>query len=81
MLKNIFDNIKRLDFLDNERTKSIVKNIFYSFFVKGGSVLVSFILVPIVLGLISTFQYGVWLTLSSVILLSLIHIEMCIRDR
>lgn len=68
MLKNIFDNIKRLDFLDNERTKSIVKNIFYSFFVKGGSVLVSFILVPIVLGLISTFQYGVWLTLSSVIL-------------
>lgn len=39
----------------------------FSLIIKGASLLVSFILVPITLGYLDPFEYGVWLTLNSVL--------------
>lgn len=64
----IVNYIKEKFYIDNKRTTKIVKNIFYSFFIKGGSVVISLVLVRVVLYLINTVQYGIWLTLSSIIL-------------
>lgn len=52
---------------DQERTFLIRKNILLSFFLKGGSVLITFLLVPITINYINPVQYGIWLTLSSII--------------
>jgi len=44
------------------------KNIFFSFLIKGLSILISLILVPLTLGYLNSYEYGVWLTLSSVLM-------------
>jgi len=49
------------------RSILIKKNILGSFFIKGISVLVSFILVPLVLNYVDKVEYGIWLTVSAVI--------------
>lgn len=43
------------------------KNILAAFFLKGFSVLVSFLLVPLTLGYLNEYEYGIWLTLNSVL--------------
>lgn len=43
------------------------KNILWSFFVKGGSIIISLLLVPLTLNYLSPYEYGVWLTLSSIL--------------
>ncbi|WP_159476934.1 lipopolysaccharide biosynthesis protein [Dyadobacter sp. 3J3] len=53
--------------IDNDRSKKIIKNIFLSFGVKGGSIAISLILIPMTINYISPIQYGVWLTISSVV--------------
>lgn len=58
--KNIFQG--------NERTTIVKKNIIASLVIKGISIIVSLMLVPITLGYISNEMYGIWLTLSSVML-------------
>ncbi len=50
----------------NERSVKAKKNIVVSVLVKGASVAASFLLVPLTLGYLDDFQYGVWLTLSSI---------------
>lgn len=52
----------------NERSVKAKQNIAVSMLIKGGSVATSFILVPLTLGYLDDFQYGVWLTLSSIML-------------
>ena len=52
---------------DHERTFLIKKNIFISLFLKGGSVIITFLLVPITINYIDSVQYGIWLTISSMI--------------
>lgn len=52
---------------DNVRTSLIKKNVLISVFIKGGSVCVAFLLVPITIDYINPMQYGVWLTISSMI--------------
>ncbi|MGI4021470.1 MAG: lipopolysaccharide biosynthesis protein [Janthinobacterium lividum] len=49
--------------------RSIVakKNIVYSFLLKGMSVLTTLLLVPLTIDYVNTVQYGIWLTLSSII--------------
>lgn len=49
------------------RTAKINKNILYSFGLKGLSILISFLLVPLTLGYLNTVDYGIWLTLSSLL--------------
>jgi len=43
------------------------KNVVQIFFLKGISIIISFILVPLTLHYLSPIEYGIWLTLSSII--------------
>ena len=51
----------------NARSKKIYKNIFLSMLVKGGSVGVGLLLIPLTINYINPVQYGIWLTISSVV--------------
>ena len=51
----------------SKRSKDAVKNIAVSLCSKGISILVSFLMVPMTINYVNPTQYGVWLTLSSVI--------------
>ena len=53
--------------VDNDRTAIVKRNVFASFGIKGISVLISFALVPLTIGYVSSELYGVWLTLSSIL--------------
>lgn len=51
----------------HSRSVSIKKNVLSSFFIKGISILVSLVLVPLTIGYINSEQYGIWLTLASIV--------------
>lgn len=51
----------------NSRTQIVKKNIAGSLLIKGISIMVSLMLVPMTLGYVSSELYGIWLTLSSII--------------
>jgi O-antigen/teichoic acid export membrane protein len=63
-IKNLFSN-----FFSNGHPRSIEakKNIAASFLIKGLSIAVSLILVPLTIHYVNPTQYGIWLTLSSII--------------
>lgn len=50
-----------------DRSVKAKKNIFASFFVKGTSIIISILMVPIAINYVNVSQYGIWLTLSSII--------------
>ena len=54
-------------FKGNTRSAKVRKNIFGSFFVKGFSICVSLLLVPLTIGYVSSELYGIWLTLATII--------------
>lgn len=66
-MNNPVTTLKRLLNRGHERSRNIKKNILYSFLIKGGSIIISFLLVPLTLGYLGTSDYGIWLTLSSVV--------------
>ncbi len=51
----------------HERTLRAKKNIVATFLSKGVSILVSFIIVPLTLGYVGKVEYGIWMTISSII--------------
>lgn len=51
----------------DERTRKAAKNILASILFKGGSILISLSLVPLTLSYLNDYEYGVWLTLSSIL--------------
>jgi O-antigen/teichoic acid export membrane protein len=51
----------------HERTVRAKKNILYSFLIKGLSIAISLVLVPLTLKYVNSTRYGIWLTLSSII--------------
>lgn len=51
----------------NDRSAKVLTNIFGSIFIKGGSILASFVIVPLTLSYLTQYEYGVWLTLSSIV--------------
>lgn len=53
--------------IGNERTATILKNIFWGVGIKGISIIISLALVPLTINFVSSELYGIWLTLSSVI--------------
>jgi O-antigen/teichoic acid export membrane protein len=53
--------------IGHERTIKIKRNIIYSFLIKGTSVLIGFMLIPLTIHYINPFQYGIWLTISSLV--------------
>lgn len=52
---------------ESERTENAKKNILSSFFLKGLNVGVFFLLVPCTLNYLTSLEYGIWLTLSSIL--------------
>lgn len=61
MLRKIFSS-------ENQRTSTVKKNIVGSLLIKGCSIVISLLLVPMTLGYLSSELYGIWLTLSSIML-------------
>lgn len=53
----------------SERSKDIVKNAALSIGTKGATVLASLLLVPMTINYVNPTQYGIWMTLSSIIAL------------
>jgi len=55
--------------INNGQTRSVKakKNIIASFFIQGTSILTSILLVPIAINYVNVSQYGIWLTLSSIV--------------
>jgi len=53
--------------IKSDRTKNITKHVVVSFLYKGGSILSTFLLVPLTINFLDTENYGIWLTLSSFI--------------
>lgn len=51
--------------INSERTKNITNHVIISFLYKGGSIICSFLMVPLTIEFLDTDNYGVWLTLSS----------------
>lgn len=51
------------------KTRSVkaIKNVIASMIFKGGSILISLILVPMTLSYLNPYEYGIWLTLSSIL--------------
>jgi len=54
------------EIISNKRTETVKKNVISSFLLKGISIAVSFILVPVTIDYVSPELYGIWLALSSV---------------
>ena len=52
---------------ENTRTQIVKRNVFYSAGIKGISIVISLLLVPLTINYVSSELYGIWLTLSSVI--------------
>lgn len=51
-----------------KRSSAVKKNIIGSFAVRGISIVISLMLVPMTLGYVSSELYGIWLTLSSIVM-------------
>lgn len=51
---------------NNNRSKNVKKNIIYSFGLKSVGILLSFLLLPLTVNYLSEIEYGVWVTLFSV---------------
>jgi O-antigen/teichoic acid export membrane protein len=51
----------------NQRSVLVKKNILFSFILQGVSILCSFLLLPITLHYLKSEEYGVWLTITSII--------------
>ncbi len=51
----------------HERTVRAKKNIAFSFLLKGISIVVGFVLIPMTITYVNQDEYGIWLTLSSII--------------
>lgn len=64
MWKKLKHNISKAD----GRSLLLMKNVFASFFIKGWSILVGLMMVPLTLHCLGTYQNGVWLTISSLLL-------------
>src|SRR5665213_1149128 len=51
----------------HDRSVKAKKNIIASFFIKGISIAISLVLVPLTINYINPSRYGIWLTLSSIV--------------
>lgn len=61
--------LKRINaaFTDTDRSSLVIKNIINSIGVKGLGILISLILIPLSINYVGAVNYGIWLTISSVI--------------
>lgn len=61
--------VKVRQILNNGHDRSVKarKNILISFFIKGISIVIGFIFVPLLINYLGTVEYGIWITLTSII--------------
>lgn len=67
MIKILRNRISSFFVTGHERTIKAKKNIVASFLIKGLSFAISLALIPITIGYVDATQYGIWITLSSII--------------
>lgn len=65
--QNTKNNLYRFFTQGNERSVKAKKNIAASFIIKGLSILISLLLVPLTLNYLNPTKYGIWITLFSII--------------
>jgi len=53
----------------DDRTNKALKNVIFSFLIKGGSILISLAFVPLLIHELNPERYGVWLTVTSILTL------------
>ena len=63
----IFEKITNLLNKGNGRSVLIKKNIIASMFIKGASVFISLLYVPVTLNYLNPTRYGIWMTLTSIV--------------
>ena len=51
----------------NERSANLIKNVFASFGIKGINIVLQLLIVPLTINYVNPAQYGIWLTLSSIV--------------
>lgn len=68
MYKYIYMSILSTLSSGDERTIKVKKNILASVLIKGVDFLVYLLLVPVTLGYLNQYEYGIWLTLSSILM-------------
>lgn len=61
------ESIRKKYFEGSARSKEAVKNIAISFVTKVVSILTSFLIVPLTINYVNSTQYGIWLSISSII--------------
>ena len=61
------DFVKKLLNKGHERSVKAKKNILASLLIKGGSIAISLVLVPLTINYINPSRYGIWLTISSIV--------------
>ncbi len=59
--------VKKLLNSGHNRSVKARKNILISFFIKGVSIAIGFIFVPLLINYLGTVEYGIWITLSSIV--------------
>jgi O-antigen/teichoic acid export membrane protein len=67
MISFIKKGTQRFLSIGHERTLKLKKNVIYSFLIKGGGFMMSFMLVPLTIRYVNPLQYGLWLTISSLV--------------
>ena len=68
MLSFTREKLKGLTSENHERTRLAKKNIILSFIIKGLSIAINLVFVPLTINYIDAERYGIWLTLSSIII-------------
>ena len=66
-ISSALTNLKSVLNKGHDRSVKAKKNIFASFIIKGCNIAISLVLVPLTIHYVNPTQYGIWLTLSSII--------------
>lgn len=66
-IRGISGRVKALMNSGHDRSIKARKNILISFFIKGISIVIGFIFVPLLINYLGTVEYGIWITLSSIV--------------
>jgi O-antigen/teichoic acid export membrane protein len=64
----LLNYVKQFFLKGHKRTALAKKNIAISLFIKGISIVINLLLVPLTINFVNPSQYGIWLTLSSIII-------------
>jgi O-antigen/teichoic acid export membrane protein len=65
-MNNLFSSF--IKFSEDERTTKVKRNIIASFFLKSIDILIYLLLIPLTLSYLNPYEFGIWLTLNSILL-------------